>query len=369
LEDYFLDGEYSQQQVQGVVDPEVVVENGYAVWRLTYATSGRQATATVTVPNGMEPPDGGWHVAVNMHGTAGLDDPCTLARSWAGVGLAGLFGARGLVGVAPDYPGLGTPGTVAYLVARESGRAALDAARATLAFLERTRQHASGRVAIVGLSQGGHAALSAAREHATHAPELDVRAFAASGPASAFVEHWAPGMSLQGSHVVYLALLTYSWAQHHGHDGGPLWSRALAPHVADVMTTHCLVSQDEQTLEEALGTDPAALFDDGYRAAFAAETLPGYPVIAAAFAQNRVQPFTQIAPLRIYQGTQDTVVLPAHTRAVVEALRDGGVVVDYQEVEGGTHTDIAFGFLAYPERRTQESLAWVREQLERAPAP
>lgn len=43
---------------------------------------------------------------------------------------------------------------------------------------------------------------------------------------------------------------------------------------------------------------------------------------------------------------------------------DVGVVVDYEIVAGGTHTDVAFGPVTVAERRTLDSIAWVRERLE-----
>jgi len=38
--------------------------------------------------------------------------------------------------------------------------------------------------------------------------------------------------------------------------------------------------------------------------------------------------------------------------------------VDYEVVPGGTHFDVAFGFVASKELRTTESIAWIRAQLD-----
>jgi hypothetical protein len=57
-------------------------------------------------------------VALNNPGSHGLDDPRAPSESLSGSGLAGHLGARGFVGVAVDYPGLGTAGT--FQLATES---------------------------------------------------------------------------------------------------------------------------------------------------------------------------------------------------------------------------------------------------------
>jgi hypothetical protein len=40
------------------------------------------------------------------------------------------------------------------------------------------------------------------------------------------------------------------------------------------------------------------------------------------------------------------------------------VEVEYEVVPGGGHTDVAFGFVAYRQLRTDESIAWLREHLD-----
>jgi acetyl esterase/lipase len=218
---------------------------------------------------------------------------------------------------------------------------------------------------MVGLSQGGHATLSAARSWPGYAPELDIRGFAVAGPANVFLEQWAAGVGVAGPHLVYHALLTYAWARHYGHDGGTLWADGLAPSVDDVMLTRCTYSADGGTVGDAVGEDPSAIFSAPYLAAFQAGTLDGFPALAHGFAENRVKPFSQRVPLRIYQGDADDTVLKSGTDVLVETLRDGGVDVDYVVVPGGHHTDVAFSFLAYPQLRDDEAIAWLRDVLNR----
>ncbi len=358
--------ELSVAELAPLVGPGVQLDNGYALWRLRYDTGGAQARATVAVPAGVDPPETGWGVAVNNPYTVGVADACTLGDWAAGAGLAGLFGARGMVGVAVDYPGLGTPGVHPYLVARVEGRASLDAARATLELAEREGIAVSGRAAFVGTSQGGHASIAAAAEHATYAPDLDAVGFAAAAPSSVFAEQWAEFVDVPGPHLVFHALLTYAWAATYGHDGPSPWAPGLRDTIDEVMETRCLLTAEPQpTLWDALGEGPGAIFSAAFLRAFATLDFGDYPFMARGFADNRLQPYTQTAPLLVYQGRDDRVVLEAHTRALVEVLRAGGVEVDYRAVPGAGHNDLAFGFLAARQLRTEESVEWVRARLER----
>jgi fermentation-respiration switch protein FrsA (DUF1100 family) len=81
------------------------------------------------------------------------------------------------------------------------------------------------------------------------------------------------------------------------------------------------------------------------------------------FTENRVTPFSQSAPIRVWQGTADTVVLPADTHRLVDDLNAGGMNVEITDVPGGTHIDTAFGFVAANELAMDESIAWVRARL------
>jgi predicted esterase len=356
-------GDYSQAELEAWSMAGAVIENGYSVHRLALFTDGREALVTLTVPWNVSAPDGGWHLVLNNPGTVGVDDRCATSQSTSAAGLAGTFGARGLVGAALDYPGLGTEGIHPYLVARVEGRASLDAVRAALTFLYQQGHAVSGRAALVGLSQGGHAVLSAAAEHAQYAAELDIRAFAAAGPATLWAEHWAPGILYNGSHQVFIALLTWSWALHYGHDGGALWDDGMASRIDGIMTSRCTWDPSEPTLFDDLGMVPQDIFSDAYIAAFYHQAFQDYPVFSEGFAVNRIRPYAQTAPLRIYQGDLDDIVLEAATRQVVHALQDGGVDVDYVVVDGGHHVDVAFGWLAYPQVRTEDALSWLRARL------
>jgi S-formylglutathione hydrolase FrmB len=301
---------------------------------------------------------------LNNHPTFGLDDPCKLAGTLPGVGLAGLFAARGAVGVAPDHPGLGTPGLHPYLVSRVEGASALDALRATRTLGALLKVPLSGRNAVVGLSQGGHATLAAAAMHAAYAPELEIRAFGATAPASARERLWASQVRAGDDRIVYLAMTFYAWAQVYGPPAKSLWAPDFSGKVDDLMASLCLLSDSGPSLTTSISRNPAEVFSSGFLDEYTTGLWRDYTVIRDAFAANAVGPYTQTAPLRIYQGDADTTVPESDTRNLVEVLRAGGVSVDYRVVPGGTHTNVAFGFVAFDDLRLTESLAWVQAQLE-----
>lgn len=367
-------GDFGRATIVAQVPPEVVVDNGYTVYWIRFVTGGREARAVMTVPlpGEVEAPEGGFHVVVNAPGTVGLGDDCALAFGVPGAGLAGTFGARGLVGVSLDYPGIGTEGPHPYLVASSEGDAVLHAASAALDVLRVLQVPASGRVALVGLSQGGHAVLSAAQRLGDAEPSVDVRAVAAAGPATCFLENWAQSVAFSGDHIAYHALLTRAWEVAYDHDGPPIWSDAGVDVVA-LLEHRCLVAPDGVPLgapiaEGGIGDDPSAIFNANYLDAFASgesSTLvdAGFLFLAEGFAANRVTAFEHSIPIKIFQGTSDDVVLASRIQAAVGEWNDAGMNVELDLVDGGGHADVAFSFLAVPQRRSEEALAWLMTHL------
>jgi len=52
-----------------------------------------------------------------------------------------------------------------------------------------------------------------------------------------------------------------------------------------------------------------------------------------------------------------------YAQSVLEPFLEPGVTIDYRVVAGGGHVDVAFGFVAQAQRRTEESIAWIRDRL------
>lgn len=361
-------GAYSRADLAPYLEPGVALTNGYEVVGIEYLTERGPATATVTLPLdlvGPEPAEG-FPLVANAHGTVGVGDTCQLTGTTSGTGLAALFGGRGAIGVAPDYVGLGTPGHHRYLSARDEATSVLDALRAAAALAKARGVRSSGRAAVVGMSQGGHAALATAALHAEYAPDVDLRAVAAAGPANVYEEQWRTGVAVPGEHLVLHALMAWSFAEAAGADDASVWAAGVARRVDDHLTRRCWWSPaftDEPLLADDFPTEPAEVFDPAFLEAYSTGRWGPFGFMGAGFDENRLRPWPDAVPVAIWQGELDTTVLPWMTRALVHDLRDGGVDVELHEVAGATHTTTAFGFLAVPEVATEESVAWVLGHL------
>ncbi|TQF65497.1 lipase [Rhodococcus spelaei] len=152
-------------------------------WRLTYLTTGPRgitpSTGMVFLPPGL-PPAGGWPVIAWAHGTIGdsdFDAPSVTGVDGDTRAYVNDWLGRGYAVAATDYIGLGTEGVPPYLDGQAAAHAVIDSVRAAHA-LDRSL---SPKWAVVGLSEGGHAAVFTAHEATRYAPELDYRGAVANG--------------------------------------------------------------------------------------------------------------------------------------------------------------------------------------------
>lgn len=370
LREFTKVGDYGLEKLAPYMGKGVRITNGYSVYTIRFATDGAgssttESTGVVTIPFETTPPPNGWHIGGNDHGTIGVDDPCAPSKSLLGVGHAGWFGARGMIGVAPDYPGLGTDGVHPYLVAKSEGAAALDALRATRALAAHLGVKVSGRYALVGLSQGGHATISAAAIHKAYAPELDVRAFAAAAPASVWVSQWSKGASVNGWGIPIHAMLFYAWSKHYRWPADkPIWASAFAPDADRIFTTQCTYAPTGPTILTSAPQDATKVFDPILLSEYRSNAWSAYAFVKQAFDENALKPYPQTGPLRVYQGDKDGTVPKLATDEVVDALRAGGNDVDYQIVPGADHLTTAFGVYATSDLRSQDAIEWLRTKLD-----
>jgi pimeloyl-ACP methyl ester carboxylesterase len=122
------------------------------------------------------------------HGTTGLGDSCAPSRTrpggrspYAGSGLIGQVLNAGMMLVATDYAGLGTPGEHPYVVGIAEGHDVLDSIRAAAQLGGATTRP---QAIVMGESQGGGAALFAAELAPKYAPDIALRASIAVAPPS-----------------------------------------------------------------------------------------------------------------------------------------------------------------------------------------
>lgn len=154
-----------------------------AAYRVTYLTTGPRGvtpcTGLVFAPEGTPPP-GGWPVIAWAHGTIGNSDADAPSRTGIDSDSARYVKnwlARGYAVAATDYVGLGTPGVPPYLHGESAAHSVIDSVRAARAVDDTL----SSRWAVIGLSEGGQAAVFTARTATAYAPELDYRGAVAAG--------------------------------------------------------------------------------------------------------------------------------------------------------------------------------------------
>src|SRR5580658_8101872 len=144
-------------------EPMLFAPAGALAYRVLYRSTGLHGepiavSGVIVIPPGPPPPVGRPIVAW-AHPTTGVVPHC--APSLAIFVFQQMMGLRpmverGIVVVATDYPGLGTPGPHPYLVGVSEGRAVLDSVRAARAV---PGVGDGTRFAVWGHSQGGQAAL------------------------------------------------------------------------------------------------------------------------------------------------------------------------------------------------------------------
>ncbi|MFD3506983.1 lipase family protein [Nocardia sp. NPDC058666] len=171
-----------------------VQEPGWGTWNrasiLEYRTEGPvgetvSASGLLLLPDSPAPADG-YRVVAWDHPTMGLAGHCgiTTSRGVQEQAIMQAFLDRGWAVVAPDYLGLSPNSTFPhpYLHTRTEATSTIDLVRAARA----AEPALSTTWAVVGASQGGHAALATGSIAPQYAPELDFRGTAAMAPESNF---------------------------------------------------------------------------------------------------------------------------------------------------------------------------------------
>jgi acetyl esterase/lipase len=339
------------EQLGSVIRSEpLAAPNGITAQAILYVSTGldtpRTAVSGIILASDGAPPERGRPILAWAHYTVGLADQC--APSHVGVTgdlleIAQPFLAAGYVVAATDYEGLGTPGRHPYIVGLSEGRSVLDSVRATRQLFA----FDGGGVAILGLSQGGHAALWAAELAPTYAPELDVGAVVAAAPGGDLLEisRWTRGT--EGTPVAWLNAVLVLSAWHEVYDL-PLDSvlTAKGRELAAAFQTICPDHANPPS-EQPLAADPGVT--PGWREQLEANT----PGTARA-----------LAPILVMQGAEDEQI-PLHTTlSAVQRLRAVGDDVELRIFEGGDHEASLFGPGRLVEIRT-----WIAERIRDHGAP
>ncbi|WP_425334514.1 lipase family protein [Prescottella agglutinans] len=308
---------------------------------ITYVSQNAQGdpvvvSGTVSIPR-TSAPEGGWPVISWAHGTTGVSDVCAPSNDTAdgpahdylgGVDLAldryvaDRYVADGYVVVQTDYVGLGTPGGHPYMDGGTEANAVVDIVRASRALDDSI----GDQWYAMGHSQGGHAALFAAAQGASRAPELDLRGAVAIAPGndtSATPQYLAAGTPEVAPALAFLPLIllgaeaadpSIDADSYVTPESKPLLTAARNGCVAQIRDVIGSVPVDKAFAPGA---------DIGKLVSYLKKQAPGQ--------------LTLTVPTLVLQGTADTLIAEPGSRALVQSLCSNGSEVAYKTYEGADH--------------------------------
>lgn len=241
-------------------------------------------------------------------------------------GLHELIDA-GYVVAATDYSGMGADGPASYLIGVSEGNSVLDATRAARAIPE---AHAGDALFLWGHSQGGQAALFAAQQAVTYAPELRLTGVAVAAPAAELgtllADHRndVSGVTI-GSYAFDAIERVYGPA-----DPRVRLDRVLTPTGLDVLpqiAPRCLLTNIDELHRIA---EPAV---GNFFAVNPADTEPWKTILE----ENTPGNVTIKVPILVTQGDADELVRPAATTDFVDRLCAAGEHVTFRIYAGIDH--------------------------------
>jgi alpha-beta hydrolase superfamily lysophospholipase len=303
-----------------------------AAYRVLYRSttgSGKPVAVSglIVVPKSAAPA-GGRPIVSWAPATSGIARSC--ARSASPSVYRDMYGlqdmlSHGMIVAATDYPGLGTPGTHAYLIGADQGHAVLDMARAARALPE---TEASNDFVAAGYSQGGHASLFAGQMANGYAPELKLRGVAASAPPTdlgALIRETSDDPLGR----VFVTFALASWSQLYGISTEGVVPKHLGLVVKNI-ASGCNLDTG-QTLRLLFAEQ--AFEREGF-------LKPGVDVTALApwknlLTRNSTGAMPAGVPVFLAQGRSDNIVRPNVTQAYADRICARGTPTTLVPVKGG----------------------------------
>jgi hypothetical protein len=325
---------------------------GVTAYRLIYRTvdhNGRPTTASgiVVLPDGRR---GALTAVEYLHGTnatkayaASVDDTSTDRL------VTALFAGAGLVGVAPDYLGLGLgPDLHPYIDTKTETTASADMLLAARTFAARHGVALKRDVLVTGFSQGGRAsiALGRALSRGEAGPFRLGALQAVAGPydllGSELPATFDGGVA-PATAAFYLAYFVTAWNRTVGLYDDPR-EAFQAPYAKTVEGLFDGSHPDEE-IAAALPDSPDKLFTPEFAQRLQHPT--GRLLQALQAADQICHDWTPRVPVHLYSGTKDTDVVAANADACATGLRARGAQVTVHSMGAVDHFGTAFA--AYPQ--------------------
>ena len=302
-------------------------------WRILYATrdfagrpvaaSGIVVASTVGVTANTKQTIVAW-----AHPTVGTSVNCapSARKSPAGF-IAGLneLVAAGHIVVATDYPGLGTPGPLGYLVGNGQAHAVLDSVRAASRV---PGLNASFDYGVYGFSQGGHAVAFVGLIAAQYMPEFRLKALAAIAPPTNLPALFSANVgSIEGK--ILMSYTMKSWAIKYGLN------------LREVLSDSALITA---SAINAICVDDAQGAIDALKlqARFGPDMFVGNPLQhpdwRKVMIENTVSIFPLDVPMMLVQGGFDSIVRPEVTAQVYKDSCKSGANIKLLFLKDDTHS-------------------------------
>jgi acetyl esterase/lipase len=250
--------------------------------------------------------------------------------------------------VAPDYPGLGSPGVHPFLVGTVTGRSVLDAVRAAQRI---PGAGAGNRFAVWGESQGGQAALWTGQLAGVDGDGLSLVGVAAGAPPTDLAANLRQA-SDPNVRAFFTALAADSWSRYY--DVPLRIGKPRTPVIIQRIARNCVSVDTAPRLGGLLGM--VAIRQDLRNVDMGA--TPPWSSYAAA---NSTTPISRV-PILIAQARADPLVAAAVTRTFARKLCANRVRVRYIDLPGKSHVTTAKDSAA-------ETIAWIDQRFAGASAP
>ena len=301
-------------------------------WRITYVTRDYMmrptlSTGIVVLPGSAPSNPAARKFIAWAHPTTGVAWKCAPSLRAAPTKTIGGLNdivAQGLVVTATDYPGLGTPGAVGYLVGKGQAYAVIDSVRAARQIPEVGGGDSFG---LWGYSQGGHAVLFAAELAASYAPELSLKGVAAIAPPTDLASLLKANLNSVAGRI----LASFTLNAWHAKYGAPLSSLLDG-------TSQLLIDEVARNCVDDLGgkVDAAAAqkrLDRQFLKADPSAVAPWRDLMV----QNSLFGLNASAPALIIQGGADDIVKPEVTALFVRGACRAGANVRYVVLKDKGH--------------------------------
>lgn len=325
-------------------------------WRITYVTRDYKlrpilSTGIVVLPRNAPANPAARKFIAWAHPTTGVARKCAPSLRAAPTKTIGGLNdivAHGLVVAATDYPGLGTPGPIGYLVGKGQAYAVIDSVRAAKQI---PAVGGGNDYGLWGFSQGGHAVLFAAQLSQSYAPELNLKGVAAIAPPTDLATLLKANLNSIAGRILASYTLD-SWNEKYGAPLDKLLDN-VSQTLIDEVAKNCV--------DDLGGQIDAAAAQKGLDRQFLKNDPARVPPWRDLMVQNSLYGLNNRAPALIIQGGADDIVKPEVTTQFVRGACQAGASVQYVTLKGKGHSGAM-------DAGHVQAVSWLAQRLAGKPA-